>query len=163
MQKMLLKRDEIHLLGIKVRTNNQAEVDPHQGKIFGCVQKYFHENLAEKIPNRKCPGTTFCAYTNYESDYTGEYTYFIGEEVSSIDEIPEGFETLTVPAQTYAKFTNGPGSMPEVLRKPWEQIWKMSKEEIGGTRAYHTDFEIYDERASDHSNIILDIFIGINE
>ncbi len=163
MQKELLKQEEILLVGIKVRTSNKAELDPHAGKIFGCVQKYFHGNLAEQILNRTHPGTTFCAYTEYESDHTGEYTYFIGEGVSSFDEIPEGLETLTIPAQTYVKFTNGPGSMPDVLRKPWEKIWEMSNEELGGSRAFHTDFEIYDERASDHAKIVLDILIGINK
>lgn len=160
MEKSILKKDEMKLVGLTVRTNNSAERDQN-GKIFPCVQRYFHHNMAAMIPKRLKPGTTYCAYTNYESDYTGDYTYFIGEQVESIADVPDSLETLIIPAQTYVKFTNGPGAMPTVLREAWEQIWKMPAQELGGKRAYKTDFEIYDERASNHQSIILDICIGI--
>jgi len=161
MERVLLKREEIKIIGIKVRTNNNAELDPKTGKLLPCVQKYFHQNLAAQIPNRLRPETTYCAYTEYESDHTGNYTYFIGEEVSSFVHVPKHLETLIIPEQTYVKFTNGPGSMPDVIRKPWQQIWKMSTKELGGKRSYRTDFEIYDERSRDHQKIILDIYVGI--
>ncbi len=37
----------------------------------------------------------------------------------------------------------------------------MTAEELGGERNYITDFEIYDERANDPQNTVLDIYIGI--
>lgn len=157
-----VKRPEIKLVGLTVRTNNQVEMTSwQQGKIFPCVQRYFQQQIFNLIPDRTNPGTTFCAYTDYETDHTGDYTYFIGEEVSSHDNLPEGLEALVIPQQTYAKFTAGPDSMPGVLRNAWEGILCMSDKDFGGARRYHTDFEIYDERASDHNRIILDIFIGI--
>src|ERR1700722_12942059 len=145
MQKTLVKRKDIKIVGIKVRTNNNAELDPKTAKIFPIVQKYFHQSVAEKIPNRIHPGTTYCAYTEYESDHNGNYTYFIGEEVDSLADIPDDLESLIIPAQSFMKFTNGPGSMPDVIKKPWEQICNMSPKELGGKRNYLTDFEIYDE------------------
>lgn len=152
----------IKLIGISIRTNNQTEIDPLAGKIFGCIQRYFHQALFEKIPHRKKPGTTLCVYTDYESDQTGDYTYFIGEEVDSFEGCPAEFATHTIPAQNYVKFTNGPAPMPEVVRKPWFEIWHMNEDQLGGTRLYKADFEVYDERAADHQNIVLDIFIGID-
>lgn len=162
MQKTLLQREEIKLVGITTRTNNRAELDPKIGKILPCIQTYFHQNIAARISHRLHPGTTYCAYTEYASDHNGDYTYFIGEAVDSLTDIPDDLKTLVIPAQTYVKFTTGPGSMPDIIRKPWQQIWQMSPHELGGKRSYHTDFEIYDERAIDHQNIILDIYIGIN-
>lgn len=53
--------------------------------------------------------------------------------------------------------------MPDVLVNAREGIWKMQDQELGGKRRYQTDFEIYDERASDHQNIVLDIYIGLEE
>lgn len=157
-------RPEIKLVGLKVRTNNRVEMsDFMQGKIFPCVRRYFQEQLFNKIQHRKHPGTTFCAYTEYESDHNGNYTYLIGEEVLSHADVPQEFDTLVIPPQTYAKFTAGPGSMPGVLWNAWKEIHGMSKADFEGARRYHTDFEIYDERASDHSQIILDIFIGIDQ
>lgn len=162
MKKSIQQRQEIKIIGIKVRTNNLAELDPNKGKLPPCVQKYFHQNLAAQIPTRINPGTTYCTFSEYESDHTGHYTYLIGEAVSSFSQVPEHLETLIIPAQTYVKFTNGPGSMPDVVRKPWQQIWEMSSKDLGGKRRYLADFEIYDERASDHQKIILDIYVGID-
>jgi predicted transcriptional regulator YdeE len=163
MKKTNIQLSEIKLIGITARTTNAAEANWAVGKIFPTVQRYFHGQLAEKILHRKAPGTTFCAYMEYESDWTGEYTYFIGEEVTSFEIVPEGFETHIIPAQNYIKFTNGPAPMPEVVAEPWKKIWQMSPTELGGIRSYHTDFEIYDERASDHQNVVLDICIGITD
>lgn len=51
--------------------------------------------------------------------------------------------------------------MPDVIMNAWEKIWKMSHKQLGGRRSYKTDFEIYDERSTDHQNIVLDLYIGI--
>jgi predicted transcriptional regulator YdeE len=132
-----------------------------QGKIFPCIKEYFHHNIAAQIPDRVSPGTTYCIYTQYESDHLGDYTYVIGEEVSSFDHVPSDLEMITIPAQKYVKFTNGPGSMPDVVRMPWLQIWQMGEAELGGKRLYLADFEVYDDRVRDRQNIVLDIYIGI--
>lgn len=163
MQKIQIQLPEIKLAGITVRTNTKAEFDPLTAKISPCVQDYFHKQGAEKIPHRKNPGTTFSAFTEYESDYTGEYTYFIGEEVSSIHDIPKGLKSHIIPPQTYIKFTTEPGPMPNVVINAWQEIWKMSPETLGRKRRYHTDFEIYDERAKDPQRVVLDLYIGLEE
>jgi predicted transcriptional regulator YdeE len=148
-------------MGLKVRTNNQNEFNLETAKIGPCVMKYFQEHWGHKIPNRKNPGVTLCAYTEYESDFQGDYTYYIGEEVSSIDSLPEGLHELLIPAQPYIRFTAGPGPMPNVDIEAWQKIWTMSENELGGTRNYKTDFEVYDERARDPQNTVLDLYIGI--
>jgi predicted transcriptional regulator YdeE len=162
MKKEWIILPEMKLLGMTVRTNNAQEADKMRGKIFPCIQKYFHGNLAAKIPHRRRPGTTFCAYTDYESDHTGDYTYFVGEEVTSFDpKPPEGFVKLVIPKQQYVKFTTKPAPMPDVIVNAWGAIWAMSPKELGGERGYLTDFEVYDERAADHQKIVLDLYIGI--
>lgn len=154
---------EIHLVGISVRTSYENEIDKMKGKIFPCVQRYFHGSLIDKIPNRKKPGVTYCVYTNYESDCMGAYTYFIGEEVSTFDtELPDGYQKITLPQQIYTKFTTNPAPMPDVIVNAWETIWKMTPKELGGKRVYHSDFEVYDERAADHNKVVLDIYVGID-
>ena len=161
MKKIETYQAEKKIVGIKTRTNNRLEMDSLKGKIFPVVKQYFHQNVAESIPNRVHPGTTFCIYTEYESDHESDYTYFIGEEVDSFEGVHSDLETLVIPAQKYIKFTNGPGSMPDVVRKPWQQVWQMTSAELGGIRSYIADFEIYDERSRDHQNIVLDIYVGI--
>lgn len=161
MKKTQTSLSQIKLMGITARTNNANEANVSLAKITPTVQKYFHEDLPAKIPHRAKPGTTFCAYTDYESDVTGDYTYFIGEEVSSFEDVPEGFQTLSIPAQVYAKFTTEPGPMPHVIIEAWQKIWQMTSEDFGGSRCFSADFEVYDERASDHQNVILDVYIAI--
>jgi predicted transcriptional regulator YdeE len=163
MQKTLVQLTEMKLVGITCRTNNAQlfERDPSTNKVAATVQQYFHNSLAEKLKNRKKPGTTYCVYTKYESDFTGDYTYFIGEEVNSFETVNEGFETLIIPEQHYAKFTSQPGPMPKVCIDMWQNIWKMKASDLGGKRAYIADFELYDQRSVDHNNVVLDIYIGI--
>lgn len=163
MKKDILLLNEIKLVGIKVRTNNKTESNPATGVIPACVNQYHQQQIAEKIQNRKIPGITFCAYTDYASDHQGDYTFFIGEEVLSLDNVSTDLEVLVIPPQVYAKFTTDPGVMPQVVINAWQAIWRMTAQELGGNRRFIADFEMYDQRASDPQNTVLDIYIGINK
>ncbi|MBX9577171.1 MAG: GyrI-like domain-containing protein [Chthoniobacterales bacterium] len=163
MQKTEVSLPELKLLGLSCRTSLNHEMSPSSAKIPGMLQKYFGSQSPEKIPHRLKPGVTYCVYTNYESDYTGEYDYFVGEVVNSFEKTPEGFSQLTIPSQHYVKITAGPGKMPEICIQAWqEEVWAASPEMLGGKRNYLADFEVYDERATDPQNTILDIYVGIN-
>ena len=162
MQKTIIELPEIKLLGISCRTNNTSEMNISTAKIAPTIQKYFQQAVGEEMPNRKNPGTTYCVYTDYESDFTGDYTYFIGEEVNFVDRsLIKQFSAITIPAQTYTKFTSKPGIMPGVCIDMWQNIWKMESEELGGKRAYLADFEVYDNGALDLSKTVLDIYLGV--
>ena len=161
MQKTVTELPEIKLLGILCRTNNTAEMNISSAKIAPTIQKYFRQAVGEEIPNRKNPGTTYCVYTDYESDFTGDYTYFIGEAVKFVGDSMEGFSSIIIPAQNYAKFTSKPGIMPEVCIDMWQNIWKMKSGELGGKRAYLADFEVYDKRVLDPSKTVLYIYVGV--
>lgn len=161
MKKVQIELPEIKLVGIMARTNNANESDPSLAKITPTMLKYFQGGLPAQIPHRAHPGKTFCVYTDYESDITGDYTYFIGEEVETFEAIPDDLETLVIPAQVYAKFTTEPGAMPNVVIEAWQKIWQMTEQDFGSERRFSADFEVYDERASDPQNATLDVYIGI--
>ena len=74
--------------------------------------------------------------------------------MTSFENIDKEFSTLTIPVQTYAKFTSDPDQMPKVVIDMWQKIWHMDAAMLGGERAYIADFEIYDERSSDAHNAI---------
>lgn len=154
----------IKLVGITVRTNNKHEMSSNEteSKIAQIVAKYFAEGLAEKIEARKTPGTTICAYTNYENGVEGYYDFFIGEAVDEFSsKFHDSMTKLTVPAGNYKKFISEQGSMPKVCIDLWKKIWQMDESKLGGKRKYDVDFEVYDKRAEDLSNTVLDIYIGI--
>lgn len=161
MKKELLNKTEIKLVGLTARTNNKNEMNPQTSKIGELAGRFWSKNIANGIFNRKNPGVTISVYTEYDSNEHGDYTYFIGEEVNSFENISTGLHQLIIPAAKYQKFTTSPGKMPEVVIHAWQQIWKMSANDFGGERAYVADFEVYDQRASDPVNTSLDIYIGI--
>lgn len=158
----MIELPAMKLVGITARTNNAFEMSPSMAKIGATIQQYFQNSVPEKITHRKNPGVTYCVYTAYESDVTGNYTYFIGEEVESFEDVSDDLKQLRISDQKYIKFTTEPGSMPEVCIKAWQEIWALSPEMLGSERSYIADFEVYDERASDPTQTVLDIYIGIN-
>ncbi len=163
MQKELINKPEIILIGLSVRTNNKNEINPQTAKISKLAEQFFAQNITTNIPERKNPGTIFAVYTEYDSDEQGDYTYFIGEEVCSPEKIPNGLNKLIIPPSKYQKLTTKSGKMPEVVIDAWQQIWKMTSTDFLGERTYQADFELYDERAKDPGNTSLDIYIGIKE
>lgn len=151
---------EARLMGIQVRTSNSNEMNPLTAQIGPCVQRYWQEGIADQLPNRVKPGRLFAAYFDYETDHNGEYTYFIGEEVASFDDVPEGVSTLTIPAGTYTKFTTLPAPIPHFIMDAWYKIWQMDEKELDGKRKFDVDFEVYDERALNPMAAIVDIYVG---
>lgn len=163
MNKTITALPEVKLVGITARTSNTQEMNPKTSKIGTTMQKFFTSGMQAQIMERKNPGTVFAVYTNYESDEHGQYTYFLGEEVSGFENVPQGFEKLTIPAQTYVKFTSSSGKMPAVCIDMWQNIWKMNAADLGGMRAYIADFEVYDQRSQNPEQAVLDIYIGIQK
>lgn len=82
-----------------------------------------------------------------------------GNGLTNVKPLPEGFQKLVIPQSNYVKFTTDPAPMTDVVVNAWRAIWDMSPKELGGKRCYQIDFEIYDERAADHQNIILDLYV----
>lgn len=161
MQKELTTQAAIKLVGLSTRTNNKNEMDPTKAKIGNLISQYWQQGWNELTPHQKHPNITFAAYTNYDSDEHGDYTYFYGVEVSSFDDMPSELTQLTIPAGKYQKITTEQGTMPMNLINAWMAIWQMTEHDFGGKRCYGVDFEVYDERASDLANSIVDIYIGI--
>lgn len=162
----VVERGELCLVGITARTNLHKELNPITAVIGKTVQTYFEKAIATNLLHRMNPGVTFCVYTDYESDYRGDYTYFIGEEVEKdgLLNIPQGCHPLIIPAQCYRKLTTPSGPMPKVCIDGWHYLWQMEGQELlGGKRTYRADFELYDHRATDPFKTVLDIYVGIEE
>jgi predicted transcriptional regulator YdeE len=143
------------IMGIKRRTSNadgRSITD-----IPACWQDFLSQKIAAKIPNRAKTPAFFAVYSDYESDWTGEYAYMIGSEVTKADTVPEGLAVTRIPAQTYAVFTAA-GLMPDSLLAVWMSIW--------GTklpRTYSCDFEWYDARFTRPENKEIDVFVAVDE
>ena len=142
MEPKQITRQEIKLIGIAVRTINEEETNPATAKIPGLWGRFFQAGIAGKIPNQISSGSTLAAYTNYESDHTGEYDLIVGREVSTLGSIPEGMTGVTIPAGKYLRF-NANGPMPQTLIDTWVFIWNYFLLNSKHQRSYTTDYEVH--------------------
>jgi predicted transcriptional regulator YdeE len=148
-----------YVAGFLVRTNNADEVSG-KSKIGDLWQRFYKENLGAQIPNRADSALTV-VYSEYATDEKGDYNYLLGARVTSVDHLPAGMTWKQVQSGTYAVIRTEVGQMPRVLQATWRRIWEMSPTEMGGKRAFVTDYEIYDERSANPANAQVEVHIGI--
>ncbi|HEY6764507.1 MAG TPA: effector binding domain-containing protein [Candidatus Sulfotelmatobacter sp.] len=104
----------------------------------------------------------YAVYSDYASDRNGEYSFTIGTKVANGSTAPAGLVLRTVPAGTYTVVTCDKGPVTKVVIAAWQRVWKMEdKHELGGTRAYKTDFELYDQSPANLQDAQVDLFIGL--
>lgn len=142
-----------YIIGITVRTtneNNQAVADIQQ--LWG---KFMSENIIARIPN-KIDDTIYSIYTDYEADYTKPYTTLLGCKVNSLDNIPDGLTGKSFTGGKYTTFTAKGKLADGIVVQEWIKIWNTDI-----PRAYTADLEVYGEKAQNHDNAEIDIFIAV--
>ena len=148
-----------YVAGYLVRTNNANEAGG-KSKIGPLWQRFMQGDLGAQIPNRTDAALTV-AYSNYAGDENGDYDYLLGARVSSTEKLPPGMSWRKVEPATYAIILTDKGQMPGVLQAAWARIWKMTATDLGGKRAFVTDYEIYDRRSANPQNAQVEIHIGL--
>ena len=148
------KVEGFKIIGISVETSNQNGQNAEDlGNLWA---KFFANNLIEKIPN-SISNDILAIYTDYKSDFRGNYTAILGLKVSSLHQIPEGLIGREFAAGSFKKFS-AKGIMPNAVIDTWEEIWtddKLLK------RKYTYDFELYGAKSQNGENSEVDIFIAI--
>src|ERR1035441_2161819 len=91
------------VIGIEARTNNSQE-STGSGAIPKQWQRLFMENLLGRIPDR-IDQSIVAVYSNYASDWNGDYTYTLGAKVKPGTKAPEGMVAKNIPTGKYAEFT----------------------------------------------------------
>jgi predicted transcriptional regulator YdeE len=134
---------EFFVTGTPVRTSNAREMTPN-----GVIP-------AQWAAMRERPDSGIIAvYTDYESDLHGEYTFVLGSKANANTGVK-------VPAGRYAVFTSERGPVQKVVVETWQRIWaELPSPDC--KRSYVADFEVYDERASDPANAVVDIYVGVH-
>lgn len=155
----IISQSSFTVVGISARTANAQEMSG-RGVIGKMWRRFMSEQLLEKIPNR-ADSNILALYTNYESDANGAYTFVLGAKVTSVDKIPSGMIAVKVSAGKYSVLATDRGPTAKVVPEAWARIWSLSKSQLGGDRAYKTDFELYGPRAADPKNAEVQIYVGI--
>lgn len=159
MNPRVIEQEGFTVAGIAARTNNAREATA-EGVIGKQWARFMQDGVLEKIPN-KVEHSIIAVYTDYASDHNSDYTFVLGAKVSSIVDLPDGFVAKKIPAGRYVVFTTEKGPGPKVVPELWMKINSLPKSAVGGDRAYRTDFEIYDDRATDPQNLQVDLYVGI--
>jgi len=149
----------IPVAGFQIRTTNAEELSGG-GKIEQLWHRFFVENLAAQIPYRSSEDL-YAVYSNYESDENGAYNYLLGSPVTSIDNLPAGVSYAAISTGDYAVVTTEKGSVKQVMQSAWRSIWSLPPAELGGKRSFLTDYEIYDKRAADPADAVVEIHLGL--
>jgi predicted transcriptional regulator YdeE len=134
-------QDSFIVVGVTVRTNNTKEATG-QGDIPGLWQSAIQNGTLETIPNKTGDGMVV-VYSDYATDNTGDYNYTLGYRVTSADKVPDGMVARTIHAGKYAAIVSETGPPQEVIPALWQRIAQMTPQQLGGARAYQTDFETY--------------------
>ncbi|HEY4289931.1 MAG TPA: GyrI-like domain-containing protein [Puia sp.] len=142
------------LIGLSIRTTNKDNKAVHD--VGNLWERFFSEKVFEKIPNKQSK-EILSIYTDYESDYTGEYTAIIGVAVATLDEVPEGLIRREFRAEMFQTFL-AKGEMPKAVASMWSEIWRRDKEL---NRKYTYDFEVYGEKSQQGANSEVEIFLAI--
>jgi predicted transcriptional regulator YdeE len=160
MEPRVVEQPESSVIGIQVRTSNAKEVTGG-GAIPKQWERFFKEGIANKIPN-KVDSTVYAVYTNYASDYNGEYDFIIAMKVSRVSDIPPGMVAKKVPKGRYAIVTSAKGPVAQVVPQAWQRVYSLDdNKQLGGARAYKADFELYDQRSQNPQDSQVDLYIGL--
>jgi predicted transcriptional regulator YdeE len=145
------------VIGISVRTNNAKEATGN-GEIPKQWQRLFEEGILNQIPD-KVDQSIIAVYSNYASDWNGDYDYTLGAKVKSGTKPPQGMVSVTIPAGKFIEFESAKGEGQTVVPEVWKQIWTYFQNPGNPQRDYKADFERYEP--SDPANVQAHVFIRV--
>jgi predicted transcriptional regulator YdeE len=154
-----VQQEEFTVVGIAVRTSN-AEQMTEARPIGKQWKRLFKEGVLAAIPN-KADAHIVALYTEYASDKDGAYTYVLGARVTKVESVPAGMVAKKVSAGRFAVFTSERGPVQKVVVEMWQRVWATPKSALGGDRTYKTDFEVYDQRAQNPADSVVDLYVAV--
>jgi predicted transcriptional regulator YdeE len=131
---------EFFVVGIAARTSNEREMSG-QGVIGKHWERLFNEHVLANIPNR-VDSNIYAIYADYATDHNGDYTFLLGAKTRDGSQVPDGMIAKRVPAGKYAVVTSDRAPVIEAVVGAWRKIWSATPADLGGERAFQTDFEL---------------------
>lgn len=126
--------------GLAARTDNELEMTEN-GQIRKLWRNFFEGSF--QTGGDAVDDGVYAVYTEYESDENGDYTFVLGRRIPEQAEVRADLTTVKIREGRYAVFTADEGPAAAVVPALWKRIWSMSKEELGGQRAFQTDYEVH--------------------
>jgi predicted transcriptional regulator YdeE len=159
MNPRVVEQEGFTVVGLAVRTSNAEQMTAAR-PIGTLWERLFKEGVLAAIPNR-ADANIVAVYSEYASDKDGEYTYLLGARVKRVAGVPAGMTVLKVPGGRYAVFTSERGPVAKVVVEMWRRVWETPKNALGGNRTYQADFEVYDQRAQNPAEAVVDLYVAV--
>ena len=152
-------KEEFQIIGVE----NISKPETRNPGSIGAIWAKF-QALASKVSNKDQSHALGIYMTTKELIEKGENRFMIGNEISQVEEVPEGMITETIPSQKYAVFTHI-GSLINI-QKTHQYIneeWLLNNPRYERV-PFAAEFEWYDARFSLVSEASeLDLYIPIQE
>jgi predicted transcriptional regulator YdeE len=103
-------------------------------------------------------GAVYAVYSDYQSDFQGEYTLTLGVAVEADAPVPDDLRRVRVPRGRYACF-HAQGDPREVIWRTWSFINQEWEQRAG--RRYIADVERYDSQTLGERDVSGDILVGL--
>lgn len=129
--------DKLILKGKSIITNNQNEINPQTSKIAKLWESFYSGDFYNQEENRKIDSLVYGVYSDYESDYKGDFRVTTAVELNK-----EVENCIIINNQKYLVFSKK-GELPQAVIDLWMEIWKYFEENDKYIRAYTIDFEKY--------------------
>jgi predicted transcriptional regulator YdeE len=130
-------RSAMRVVGHEARTSNPREQDPATARIPGLWEQL--PVVMETVP--EMTGRVCAVYTDYASDFLGDYTIVVGVEVPDYVEAPDGMVLIEAPEAVCSVF-RAASSKPPAVVEAWREVWDAFPSGSNG-RAYTTDVEVH--------------------
>jgi AraC family transcriptional regulator len=132
MEPKIINRTAFTVVGMHVHGKNEQNEIPRLWQVLG--------PRVEEIKNMVPASPAYGISANMDTA-TGEFDYVAGFEVSSVEGIPEGMVSWTIPGGKYAVFTCTLPTLGDTFRHAY-QTWMP---QAGYRPAGSPEFEVYDE------------------
>jgi predicted transcriptional regulator YdeE len=154
-----ITEEPFYVAGYQVRTNNMNEMNG-RSEIGPLWERFYRQSLGAQIPHR-ADAATIVVYSDYASDENGDYNYLLGARVSAVDHLPASMSFRRIVPGHYTVLTTARGPLVEMVQAEWKRIWTMQPADLGGQRAFLTDYEVYDSRSANPQQAQVEIHIGL--
>src|SRR5262249_2658666 len=87
MQPKFVEHPAFHVVGLSMRPSNADEM-AGKGRIGAIWERFYAEDLVQKIPNQTEPGVVLALYTEYQEDVNAPYSFPVGVKVHDVADPP---------------------------------------------------------------------------
>lgn len=150
----MTKQNSLKIVGLSARTRNK--IGEPNIEIMNLWAKFMTKNISEQIKN-KVSHNIYSIYTDYESNFMGEYTVLLGFAVEDLNDVPPDLVGRVFPEAQF-KVIPAKGAMPDAVIQTWIDIWN---KDSTLNRAYNYDFELYTENSQKGDQSVVDIYLSV--